>query len=66
VLGDGLQAITEIGCEFITKHKVPQMIIRPPRVQPGKFVLAEAKKTLQHYRHQPDVPTALRDARSQG
>jgi hypothetical protein len=43
-----LQAITEVACEFIAEHVVPQVIIRSPRVQPGKIVLADAKKPLQH------------------
>src|SRR6266852_7813570 len=32
---------------------VPQMIVRSPRVRPGKFVFGEAKRVLQHY-----LPTA--------
>jgi hypothetical protein len=49
-----LQAITEVACEFIAEHVVPQMIIRSPRARPGKFVLADAKRLLQQYRHETD------------
>src|SRR5712691_8601082 len=44
----------------------PQMIVRLPRVRPGKFVFSEAKRLLQHNRHETDMPTALREVRSQG
>jgi hypothetical protein len=54
-----LQAITEVACEFIAEHVVPQMIIRSPRVQPGKTVLADAKRLLQQY-----LPTADMGRRS--
>src|ERR1700680_4431048 len=30
---------------------VPQMIIRSPRVRPGKFLFSDAKRLLQRYRH---------------
>jgi hypothetical protein len=43
------QAITEVACEFIAEHVVPQVIIQSPRVRPGKFVLADAKRLLQQY-----------------
>lgn len=37
---------------------VPQMIIRSPRVRPGKSVFSEAKRLLQHYLPNADiVPT---------
>jgi hypothetical protein len=39
-----LQAIAEVAREFIADYVVPQMIIRSPRVQPGKFV-GRYKKT---------------------
>ena len=44
-----LQAVTEVACEFIADYVVPQMIIRSPRVRPGKFVLVDAKRLLQQY-----------------
>jgi hypothetical protein len=33
----------------------PQMIIRSPRVRPGKFVFSDAKRLLQHNRHETDI-----------
>ena len=45
-----LQAIAEVACEFIADYVVPQMIIRSPRVQPGKLLLVDTKRLLQHYR----------------
>src|ERR1700726_3821478 len=50
-----LQAGTEVVCEFIADYVVPQMIIRSPRVRPGKFVLVDAKRLLQQYRHSTDM-----------
>src|SRR3984893_5924989 len=50
-----LQAVTEVACEFIADYVVPQMIIRSPRVRPGKFVLVDAKRLLQKYRHSTDM-----------
>jgi hypothetical protein len=44
-----LQAIAEVVCEFIADYVVPQMIIRSPRVQPGKLLLVDTKGLLQHY-----------------
>src|SRR6476620_1184502 len=35
---------------------VPQMIIRSPRVRPGKFVFGEAKRVLQQYLPTADIP----------
>src|SRR5216684_917943 len=34
---------------------VPQIIIRSPYVRPGKFVLVDAKRVLQQYRHAADI-----------
>src|ERR1700738_5196906 len=45
-----LQAIAEAACEFIADYVVPQMIIRSQRVQPGKLLLVDTKRLLQHYR----------------
>jgi hypothetical protein len=62
-----LQGITEVACEFIADYVVPQMIVRSPRVRPGKFVLVDAKRLLQQYRHLTDVDnvrmSALRQER---
>src|ERR1700676_149132 len=44
-----IQAVTEVACEFIADYVVPQMIIRSPRVRPGKFVLVNTKRLLQQY-----------------
>jgi hypothetical protein len=49
-----LQAIAEVACEFIADYVVPQMIIRSPRVQPGKLLLVDTKRLLQHYLPLPD------------
>jgi hypothetical protein len=61
-----LQAIAEVACEFIADYVVPQMIIRSPRVQPKKLLLVDTKRLLQHYRHETDMPTPLRNVRSRG
>src|SRR5216684_3941518 len=48
---------------------VPQMIIRSPRVRPGKYVFGEAKRLLQHYRHFSGLarcPTEVRKAHQSG
>ena len=37
---------------------VPQMIIRSPRVRPGKFLFSDAKRLLQQYLPLPDSCTA--------
>jgi hypothetical protein len=50
-----LQAVTEVACEFIADYVVPQMIIRSPRVRPGKFVLVDAKRLLQQYLPGTDI-----------
>jgi hypothetical protein len=34
---------------------VPHINIRSPRLRPEKFVIGEAKRLLQHYRHVEDV-----------
>jgi hypothetical protein len=49
-----LQAIAEVACEFIADYVVPQMIIRSPRVQPGKLLLVDTKRLLQHYPPEAD------------
>jgi hypothetical protein len=51
-----LQAITEVACEFIAGHVVPQMIIRSSRVRPGKFASADAKRLLQQYLPEAVIP----------
>jgi hypothetical protein len=61
-----LQAVTEVACELWQNNVVPQMIIRSPNVRPGEFAIGDAKRLLQHNRHETDMPTALRDVRSQG
>jgi hypothetical protein len=65
-----LQAIAEVACEFIADYVVPQMIIRSPRVQPGKLLLVDTKRLLQHYRPQsgrsPKHPRQLSAANSAG
>src|SRR6266436_3212878 len=43
---------------------VPQMIIRSPRVRPGKFVFSDAKRLLQHNRPHPDSSTTARGGSS--
>jgi hypothetical protein len=58
-----LQAIAEVACEFIADSVVPQMIIRSPRVQPGKLLLVDTKRLLQHYRHLTDVAVVLMNVR---
>jgi hypothetical protein len=50
-----LKAIAEVACEFIADYVVPQMIIRSPRVRPGKFVLVDAKRLLQQYLPGTDI-----------
>jgi hypothetical protein len=42
------------------------MIIRSSNVRPREFAIGDAKRLLQQYRHETDMPTALRDVRSQG
>jgi hypothetical protein len=42
---------------------VPHIIIRSPRLRSGKIVFGDAKRLLQHYRHETDMPTALRNVR---
>jgi hypothetical protein len=54
-----LQAIAEVACEFIADYVVPQMIIRSPRLRPGKFVLVDAKRRLRQYLPQPEIAHAL-------
>ena len=44
-----LQAITEVARESPLDNLVPQMIIRSPRVRPGKPVFSDAKRLLQQY-----------------
>ena len=39
---------------------VPHMIIRSLRLQPGKFVVAETKRLLQHYLPRAAIRRALR------
>src|ERR1700681_3833383 len=62
-----LQAVTEVACEFIADYVVPQMIIRSPRVRPGKFVLVNTKRLLQQYlpmnRHRHRPSACLKGAR---
>jgi hypothetical protein len=53
-----LQAVTEVACEFIANYVVPQMIIRSPRLRPGKFVLVDAKRLLQQYPPEADFADA--------
>jgi hypothetical protein len=60
-----LQGITEVACEFIADYVVPQMIVRSPRVRPGKFVLVDAKRLLQQYRHLTDVDNVRMSASRQ-
>jgi hypothetical protein len=43
-----LQAIAEVACQFIADYVVPQIIIQSPRIRPGKLVLVDAKRLLQH------------------
>ena len=43
---------------------VPQMIVRSPRVRPGKFAFSEAKRLLQHNRHFSDISSVPSDVRS--
>jgi hypothetical protein len=54
-----LQDVTEVACEFIADYVVPQMIIRSPRLRPGKFALVDAKRLLQQYLPQPEITDAL-------
>jgi hypothetical protein len=51
-----LQAIAEVACQFIADYVVPQMIIRSPRLRPGKLVLVDSKRLLQQYRRKADIP----------
>src|SRR5262245_21643324 len=41
--------------------EVPHIFTRKSRVQPGEFLVTSGKRLLQQYRHQPDVPTCLRN-----
>jgi hypothetical protein len=43
---------------------VPHINIRSPPLRPGKFVVGEIKRLLQHYRHETDIATASRYVRS--
>jgi len=45
---------------------VPQIIIRSPYVRPGKFVLVDAKRVLQQYRHEADIRVKLSHGRIRG
>jgi hypothetical protein len=54
-----LQDVTEVAREFIADYVVPQMIIRSPRLRPGKFVLVDAKRRLRQYLSQPEIAHAL-------
>src|SRR5216683_1071894 len=45
---------------------VPQMIIRSPRVRPGKFAFGEAKRLLQHYLPLGDIAQIIRSLRRLG
>jgi hypothetical protein len=45
---------------------VKRTIIRSPRPQPGKFVLSDPKRLLQHYRHFSDVAARADDVSSLG
>jgi hypothetical protein len=42
---------------------VPHINIRSPPLQPGKFVIDETKRLLQHYRHFSDMTTCLAKVR---
>jgi hypothetical protein len=42
------------------------MIMRSPNVRPAEFAIGDAKRLLQQYRHETDMPTTLRDVRFQG
>jgi hypothetical protein len=37
------------------------MIVRSPRVRPGKFVFGEAKRVLQHYRPRAELTDNIAD-----
>jgi hypothetical protein len=43
---------------------VPHINIRSPRLQPGKVVIGETKRLLQHYRRKADVQPDDRCARN--
>ena len=45
---------------------VPYINIRSPRLQPGKFVIGETKRLLQHYLHFSDIPVASVNVRLRG
>src|SRR5229473_3082185 len=45
---------------------VPQIIIRSPHVRPGKFVLVDAKRVLQQYRHKADLVLTGKNVRCWG
>src|SRR6266852_749859 len=45
---------------------VPQIISRSPHVRPGKFVLVDAKRVLQQYRHEADIRVKLSHGRIRG
>src|ERR1700680_4018802 len=42
---------------------VPQMIIRSPRVRPGKFLFSDAKRLLQHNLGKADIAVARAQVR---
>ena len=62
----GFKRATRIICEFYAWRRGPphHYSIAAPTV--GEFESHLAKRLLQQYRHEPDMPTALRDVRSRG
>ena len=46
--------------------EVPHIFTRKSRVQPGEFLITSAKRLLQQYRHEADVPARGDDVCSWG
>jgi hypothetical protein len=54
-----LKRATEVACEFVAECGGPHINSQSARLQPGKFVIGETKRLLQHYRHEPELRLRL-------